>query len=40
LKPEQVAGIVRDRDGHGPVVLEGLGFGRCGDGLDVGEFEE
>ncbi|MNG28996.1 hypothetical protein D3C84_1143510 [compost metagenome] len=40
LQPEQVAGVVGDGDGHGPVVLQGLGFRCSGDGLDVGEFEE
>ncbi len=40
LQPEQVARVVGDGDGHGPVVLEGLGFGGGGDSLDIGEFDE
>ncbi len=40
LQPQQVAAVVGDRDGHRPVVLERLGLGGGGNGLEVGQFEK
>ena len=40
LQPQQMAAGIDDRDAHGPVVLQGLGLGGRGNGLDVGRFED
>jgi modulator of FtsH protease len=39
LQPEQMAAGVDDGDRHGPLVLEGFGFGGCRHGLDIVEAE-
>jgi hypothetical protein len=39
LQVQQVASVVDDGNGHGPVVLEGFCLGSGGDGFDVGEFK-
>ena len=40
LQPQQMAAVIDDRDGHGPVVLECFGFGGSGHLLDIFCFEE
>jgi hypothetical protein len=30
---------INNGDAHSPVVFQGFGFGRSGDGFDIGQFE-
>ena len=39
LQMQQVTAAIDDGNRHGPFVAQGFGFGRGGDGFDVGEFK-